>query len=63
MRDPQEGVPHGKWMTHCGLVWIGSMSDEHVLNSYKTCLRHGSPKKDEILEHVQRRNLEWRLLQ
>lgn len=48
-------------MTHDGIIWIEDMVDEHLLNAYKTCLRHGNPKSAELLAEIEERNLDWRL--
>lgn len=60
--DPQEGVQEGMWMTHDGLIHISSMLSEHVLNAYKTCVRHrNDDKAAELYEELQNRDIEWRL--
>lgn len=61
MSDPQGGVPRDRWMTHDGLVWIEDMLDEHLLNAYRTCVRHDNPKQDDLLREIEDRNLDWRL--
>jgi len=61
MSDPQEGVRRGMWMSHDGLVWIEDMSDEYLLNCYRTCLRRDNPKADEIWRELERRDIEWRI--
>ena len=48
-------------MSHDGIVWIEDMTDEYLLNSYKTCLRHNNPKAQELLNEIEKRNLEGRL--
>ena len=59
--DPQEGVPRDRWMSHDGIIWIADMSDEYLLNAYKTCVRHDNPKQDDLLREIESRNLDWRL--
>jgi hypothetical protein len=59
--DPQEGVPPDRWVSHDDIIWIGSMPDEYLLNSYKTCVRHNNPKQGDLMRHIKRRRLEWRL--
>jgi len=61
MTDPQENVRRGMWMTHDGLIPIMDMTDEHVLNAYKTCLRHGNDKADELGAELEWRDIEWRV--
>ena len=61
MTDPQEGVRRGMWMTHDGLIPIRDMPDEHVLNAYKTCLRHGNDKAEELWLEMEWRDIEWRV--
>jgi hypothetical protein len=61
MTDPQENVRRGMWMTHDGLIPIRDMTDEHVLNAYKTCLRHGNDKADELGAELEWRDIEWRV--
>ena len=51
----------GEWIAHDGPMRIRFMLSEHLLNALKTCLRHGNPKADELLEEVKARKLEWRL--
>jgi hypothetical protein len=59
--NPQEGVPPDKWMSHDGIIWIGAMPDEYLLNSYKTCVRHNNPKQADLMQHIKRRRLERRV--
>ena len=59
--DPQDKAPRGQWMSHDGLYWIEDMLDEHLLNAYKTCVRHDNPKSRELLKEIKDRNLDWRL--
>jgi hypothetical protein len=61
MNDPQERVGRGQWFSHNGPIWIDTLGDEYLLNCYKTCLRHGNMKADELLEEIKNRNMEWRL--
>jgi hypothetical protein len=59
--DPQEGVPPDKWMSHDGIIWIWAMPNEYLLNSYKTCVRHNNPKQGDLMQHIKRRRLDWRI--
>jgi len=59
--NPQQGCPIGYWQTHDGAVFIDDMPDEHVLNAYKTCLRHDNPKATELMRELERRNIDWRI--
>jgi hypothetical protein len=59
--DPQERVRRGQWMAHDGMIWIEDMLDEHLLNAYRTCVRHDNPKQIELLAEIEDRNLDWRL--
>jgi hypothetical protein len=59
--DPQEGLPRDRWMSHDGIVWIEDMSDEYLLNCYKTAERHGNPKADDLMREIEDRQLDWRL--
>lgn len=59
--DPQIAARRDYWMAHDGPVYIADMPDEHVLNAYKTCVRHDNPKQDELLRELEERNIEWRL--
>ena len=62
MSDPQAGVRLGWWMAHSGAVLITDMFDEHLLNAYKTCIREKNYDKDyELLDEIERRNLQSRL--
>ena len=61
VNDPQEGVPSDRWMSHNGIIYIGTMPDEYLLNSYKTCVRHNNPKQADLMQHIKRRNLDWRI--
>ena len=49
------------WQSHDGLIRIDDMLDEHLLNAYKTCMRHGNDKADELWAELERRDIEWRL--
>ena len=59
--DPQEGVPRDRWMSHDGIIWIADMSDEYLLNAYKTCVKYDNLKQDDLLREIENRNLDWRL--
>lgn len=61
MNDPQAFVRRGMWMTHDCAVYIEDMLDEHLLNAYKTCMRHGNDKADELWAEMERRDIEWRV--
>ena len=61
MTDPQKGIPRDRWLSHDGVLFIDEMLDEHLLNAYKTCVRHNNPKADDLLSEIKDRNLDWRL--
>lgn len=61
MDDPQAGVGRGRWRAFDKVFWIEDMTDEYLLNCYKTAVRFDNPKADELLKEIEGRNLDWRL--
>jgi len=59
--NPQEGTPRDMWMTHDGMVHLEDMLDEHVINAFKTCMRHSNPKADDVYRELASRNIEYRV--
>ena len=62
MTDPQANVRRGMWVAHDSVVHIADMLDEHLLNAYKTCIRHRNyDKSEELMKEIEYRNLDWRI--
>lgn len=55
--DPQRTAGPYHWISAHGRIPISEMLDEHLLNAFKTCLRHNNPKADELEEEIEYRGL------
>ena len=61
MTDPQERTKPGEWISHDGPMRIANMSDEYLVNCFKTCKRHDNPKAEHLLSHIIDRGLQYRV--
>ena len=60
--NPQEGVPRDRWRSHDDIIYIEDMLDEHLLNAYKTCVRHRNyDKANELIKEIEHRNIDGRI--
>jgi len=58
----QAHVRRGMWATHNDVIQIQDMIDEHLLNAYKTCVRHRNyDKANELIKEIEHRNIDGRI--
>jgi len=56
-------LQRGMWATHNNVIQIQDMIDEHLLNAYKTCVRHRNyDKSEELMKEIEHRNIDGRLI-
>ena len=61
--DPQQGTHRDMWMAHGGLIHLEDMPEQHLINAFKTCQRHSSPKAQDVYRQLEARDIEWRVTQ
>jgi len=55
-------IRRGMWATHNDVIPIQDMIDEHLLNAYKTCVRHRNyDKSEELMKEIEHRNIDGRI--